>query len=95
MQLHIERRLSVGEVLVLKSYPIDLVSYTVDKWSTIYKVSSRILEFLFLEKITSFFVIKLHFLYVLLNNFLKNEKFKNPAADCVDNGLLTLCAEKN
>ncbi len=38
---------------------------------------------------------KFVFLYVLLDNFLKNQKLKNPAADCVDNSLLTLCAEKN
>ncbi len=95
MQLHIERPLSVRKVLVPKTYPIDLVSHRVDKWSTIYAISSRIFEFLFLKKITSFFGIKFHFLYVLLDNFLKNSKFKNPAADCVDNGLLILCAEKN
>ena len=28
-------------------------------------------------------------------HFLQNQKIKNPAADCVDNGLLTLHAEKN
>ena len=95
MQLHIKRPLSVRKVLVPKSYPIELVSHTFHEWSTIYAISSRIFEFSILKKITSFFVKNLHFLYVLLDNFLKNQKFKNPAADCVDNSLLTLCAEKN
>ncbi len=52
MQLHIERPLSVREVLVPKTYPIDTVSDTVDKWSIIYAISSRIFEFLILNKIT-------------------------------------------
>ncbi len=52
-------------------------------------------NFLILKKVISFFVKNLHFLHVLLDNFLQNQKFKNPAADCVDNGLFTLCAEKN
>ncbi len=55
MQLHIERPLSVRDVLVPKSYPIDLVSYTVDKWSTTQSA------FLFLKKILPFLGIKLHF----------------------------------
>ncbi len=95
MQLHIERPLSVRKVLVPKLHPIDLVSHTVYEWSTIYAISSQNFLFFILKKITSLFVKNLHFLYVLLDNFLKNQKFKNPAADCVDNGLLTLCAEKN
>ena len=47
MQLHIERPFSVREVLVPKSYSIEMVSHTVDKRNTIYAISSRIFEFLF------------------------------------------------
>ena len=77
MQLHIKRPLSVHKVLVPKSYPIELVSHTFHEWSTIYAISSRIFDFFILKKITSFFVKRLHFLHLLLDNFLKNQKFKN------------------
>ncbi len=78
-----------------KCYRIDLPSHTVDKWSNIYAIRSQIFEFLNLKKITSFFVKKLQFFHEKWYNFLQNQKLKNSVPDCVDNGLLVLCVEKN
>ena len=59
---HLLLETSHSEVLVPKSYLIDLASHTVYKWSTIDTI--RIIEsirFLILKKITSFLVRNLHF----------------------------------
>ncbi len=53
MSLHIERPLSLCKVLMPKCYLIDLLLHTIDKWSIVYAISSRIYGFLFLKKSTS------------------------------------------
>ena len=82
-----------GEVLVPKFDQTWAVFGTHHNKTNIYAISNRIFEFLFFKKIIKQNLQKTYFSPKNEDNFLKKQKFKNPAADCADNAPVIICAK--